>query len=145
MSGELLKEQTFKVHIARGEYGRLCLYEGKAPPRLPTLGDVGPVPARVARLVALAHHLEGLVRAGRVRDYAQAAALAGVTRARVTQIVNLLLLAPDIQEHLLGLTRPALDDEPLTEQQLRSIAMVLDWNEQRKRFALLVKSLQKGC
>lgn len=143
MSGILPGPQTFKVHLTRGENGQRTLREGEAPPGPRPLGDVGPVPARVARLVALAHHVDGLVRAGRVRDYAQAAALSGVTRARVTQIVNLLLLAPDIQEHLLSLTRPALGDEPLTEQHLRSIAMVLDWCEQRKRYAALSERIHK--
>lgn len=141
MIGKLLEERTFKVHLKRGDHGRRSLREGEGPTRSQPLGDVGPVPARVARLVALAHHVEGLVRAGRVRDYAQAAELAGVTRARVTQIVNLLLLAPDIQERLLNLTRPALGEEPLSEQDLRQIVIVMDWNEQRKQFAALEKSL----
>ena len=58
---------------------------------------------RVARLMALAIKFEGLVRAGTVHDYADLARLGGVTRARITQIMNLLLLAPDLQERLLFL------------------------------------------
>jgi len=38
---------------------------------------------------------------GEMRDYADVARLGYVTRARLTQIMNLLLLAPDIQEALL--------------------------------------------
>ena len=44
---------------------------------------------------------EGLIRCGQVRDYAHLARLGYVTRARITQIMNLLYLAPDIQEVLL--------------------------------------------
>lgn len=52
--------------------------------------------------MALAIHFEGLIRQGVVRDYADLARLGGVTRARITQIMNLLNLAPEIQEVLLA-------------------------------------------
>ena len=63
------------------------------PPRIP----------RITRLMALAIKLQNMVDCGEVRDYADLARLGYVTRARLTQIMNLLLLAPDIQEHLLSL------------------------------------------
>lgn len=53
---------------------------------------------RLARLMALAIKFDGLVRQGVVRDYADLARLGYVSRARITQIMNLLHLAPDIQE-----------------------------------------------
>ena len=53
---------------------------------------------RVARLMALAIRLKGLVRDGAIQDYAEAARMGRVTRARMTQIMKLLDLAPDIQE-----------------------------------------------
>ena len=66
-----------------------------------------PLPAgrvpRVSRLMALAIRLDPLVRSGVVADYATLARLGHVSRARVSQIMNLLLLAPDIQEALLFL------------------------------------------
>jgi hypothetical protein len=37
-----------------------------------------------------------MIERGEVRDYADLARLGYVTRARLTQIMNLLLLAPDI-------------------------------------------------
>ena len=58
---------------------------------------------RIARLMALAVRLEGLLREGVIRDYAELARLGGVTRARVTQIMKLLDLAPEIQEQILFL------------------------------------------
>jgi hypothetical protein len=59
-------------------------------------GDGG-VP-RVARLLALALRFETLIREGRVADYSALAGLGHVSRARMTQIMNLLLLAPDNPE-----------------------------------------------
>ena len=56
---------------------------------------------RVARVLALAHHWQGLIRSGAVRDQADLARLVGVSRARVTQVMRLLDLAPDIQEAVL--------------------------------------------
>jgi len=58
---------------------------------------------RISRYMALAIHFEDLIRQGVVTDYADLARLGHVTRARVTQIMNLRLLAPEIQEELLFL------------------------------------------
>jgi hypothetical protein len=54
------------------------------------------------RLMALAIHFDRLIRDGKVKDYAEVARLGGVTRARVTQVMNLLSLAPAVQEALLS-------------------------------------------
>jgi len=56
---------------------------------------------RIVHLLVLGHHFERLVRDGVVKDYAEIARLTGLGRARVTQVVNLMLLAPEIQENLL--------------------------------------------
>jgi hypothetical protein len=64
----------------------------------------GRVP-RIARLMALAIRLEEQVRTGVVGSYSELAAAGHVTRARISQIMNLVNLAPDIQEALLDLPR----------------------------------------
>jgi hypothetical protein len=76
-------------------------FEATAPRRA-TRAVSGRIP-RVARTLALAYKIDGLIRAGQLRDFADAAVALGVTRARMTQIMNLLLLAPAIQEAILGL------------------------------------------
>jgi len=86
----------------------------------------------VARLLALAHRFEKLIRDGEVRDYADLARLGHVSRARLTQIMNLLNLAPDIQEAILFLPAVEAGDDPLHERQLRPVVNVLDWGRQRK-------------
>jgi hypothetical protein len=85
---------------------------------------------RIARLMALTIRFQGLLRNGTIRDYAELARLGRVTRARVTQIMKLLYLAPDIQEQILFL--PPL--KGLNERNLRSIVSKIDWNEQRRMF-----------
>jgi hypothetical protein len=86
--------------------------------------------SRIARLMALAIRFEGLVNDGTVRDYADLARRGHVTRARMTQIMKLLHLAPDIQERLLFL--PPI--EGLNERNLRSIVCQTNWTEQRSMF-----------
>ena len=100
---------------------------------------VAPLPRvpRVTRLMALAIKFQGMIDRGEVRDYADLARLGCVTRARLTQIMNLTLLAPDIQEALLG-----EGARGVTERDLREVAAVVDWGEQRRRWgneALLTK------
>ncbi len=56
--------------------------------------------------MALAIRFKGLIRRGQVRDYAHLSRLGNVTRARITRIMNLLYLAPDIQEALLFSSPP---------------------------------------
>ena len=85
---------------------------------------------RIARLMALAIRVEGLVHDGTVQNYADVARLGRVTRARMTQIMKLLQLAPDLQEQLLFLP----DVRGLNERNLRAIVQELDWSEQRRMF-----------
>jgi hypothetical protein len=91
--------------------------------------DGVPIP-RIARLMALAIRLEGLLRDGTIRDYAELARLGRVTRARMTQIMKLLDLAPDVQEEILFL--PLI--QGLNERNLRPLANRIDWDEQRRMF-----------
>lgn len=82
--------------------------------------------------MALAIRMERLVKSGEVADYADIARLGYVTRARVTQIMNLLCLAPDIQEEILFLPLTETGRDPIREHMVRPIVTVLDWRKQRK-------------
>ena len=105
-----------------------CGKRSKAP-LLPIETTANPI-SRIARLMALAIRFEGLVREETVRDYAELARRGHITRARMTQIMKLLDLAPDIQEQLLFL--PPIPS--LNERNLRSIVSQVDWREQRRMF-----------
>jgi hypothetical protein len=103
----------------------------------------GRVP-RVARLLALAIRCEQLLKAGVIANYAELATLAHVSRARITQIMNLLLLAPNIQEALLFLPRTERGRDPIHLRQLQPLALVTDWGEQRQRWQALVSNQKPG-
>ena len=106
------------------------------PAQRPTTAAQGRVP-RVARRLALAHRIEALVRAGDLRDYADAARRLGLTRARVTQLMNLLLLAPAIQEEILDLPLVTEGRDPISERQLRPITAEPMWQRQLEMWRAL--------
>src|SRR5690606_28614948 len=93
---------TKQIHFATGGRGRRIVRDGPAPAPAPLSPDRGTVP-RLARLMALAIRMDELLAEGTVADQAELARLAHVTPARITQILNLLHLAPDIQEAVLHL------------------------------------------
>ena len=92
--------------------------------------SAGRVP-RVARLLALAHKFDGLLRRGAVANGATLARLGHVSRARITQILNLLHLAPDIQEAILYLPLTVRGRDAVRLRQLQALTQILDWSEQR--------------
>ncbi len=116
------------LHFQCGRSGRKQLEPGAASSNLPVVS--GRV-SRVSRLMALAIRFERLVRDGEVADYADLARLGYVTRARVTQIMNLMNLAPDIQEAILFLPPVENGRDAVTERDLRPIAAIPDWRKQR--------------
>jgi len=89
---------------------------------------------RVARLMALAIKFQGMVDRGEVRDYADLAQLGYVTRARLTQIMNLTLLAPDIQERLLFEADESSESCSFVERDIRRVSSVICWSNQRARY-----------
>lgn len=117
-----------QVHFGTGQHGRRRLRVGEVP--APVSVEPGRLP-RVSRLLALAHRFRDLVEGGEVRDYAEVARLAGISRARVAQVVALLHLAPDIQETVLGMPRVLEGRDPVTERDLRRITAEAEWGRQR--------------
>lgn len=117
---------TSKVHFARAAKGKVEMRT--AMKLVPT--PAGRVP-RISRLMALAIRFDGLLRRGEVKDYAELARLGHVTRARVTQIMNLLNLAPDIQETLLFLPAVEVGRDLVKEWEVRPLAKQPLWTLQR--------------
>ena len=120
-----------KIAFARGRSGRRRV---KSNPRPAAALPAGRVP-RISKLMALAIRFEGLVRDGQVSDQSELARLAHVSQPRMTQIMNLLHLAPDIQESLLFLPRVESGKAPIHERLLRPIAAEIDWGKQREMWA----------
>jgi hypothetical protein len=89
---------------------------------------------RVTRLMALAIKLQAMVDCGEVRDYADLARLGYVTRARITQLMNLLNLAPDIQEAIILAAPTTAGRDAISERGLRRLTRVVSWAGQRRRW-----------
>src|SRR5512133_4266849 len=118
VSGSLIKQKSKRVTF---------LTEAQVP----RIEPAQPVrrPAAIARMLALAHHIQRALERGLVRNRATVARRLGLTEARVTQIMNLLYLAPDIQLRVLELE--AVDGvEPTNEKAMRRAAITVRWSEQ---------------
>jgi hypothetical protein len=96
--------------------------EPELPGRLP----------RITRLMALAIRCDELLRTGKVRDLEHLATIGNVSQPRISQILSLTMLAPEIQETLLFLPRLSEGKPEISEKSLRKITMLDDWDEQRK-------------
>jgi hypothetical protein len=117
-----------QIEFHRLAKGRKQMQDAPAVPR--PVVPPGRVP-RVSRWMALAHRFEQLLREGRVANYAELARLGHVTHARISQIMNLLYLAPDLQEAILFLPRTQRGRDPVILRDLQPIAAKLAWWEQR--------------
>ena len=123
-----------KLHRAQRGHGKTFIDGPPPPPPEPVRR-----PARVAVMLALAHKIQDAIDRGVARDRAEVARRLGLTRARVTQIMDLTLLAPDIQAQLLD--AESVDGvEPIHERSVRDMLRNLTWAEQRGVWQILDKS-----
>ena len=123
---------TKKLSMGRGPRGKKVAAESVSKP-----AAVGRVP-RITKLMALAIKFDQMIRDGVVKDQAELARLGFVTRARVTQIMNLLDLAPGIQETLLFFSSPQSGKEEVTERQLRTVSSASKWTTQTATWTQLL-------
>lgn len=118
---------TQKIHFTRGKAGRRQIATKPSAIEEATPGRV----PRIAKLMALAIRLDRLIREGKVANQSSLARLAHVTQPRMTQIMNLLHLSPDIQEELLFLPLVTTGRDLIYEKMLRPVCAVVDWETQR--------------
>jgi hypothetical protein len=119
----LVTEKAFSIQRRRR-------HKAMVEPPAPVKVAPGRLP-RITRLIALAIRFEQLLRERKVASYSALAKLGHVSRARMTQIMNLLGLAPDIQEELLFLPRVERY-ERFHLRRLQPIARLLSWRQQRE-------------
>ena len=116
-----------EVYFTRGRCGHRELKTGEPPPanfeRL----------QRVTKLMALAIRFDQLIQDGVVEDQGEIARFGHVTPARLSQIMGMLSLAPDIQEAILFLPRVDEGRDRVTERDVRRVMRSLDWGVQRGR------------
>jgi DNA invertase Pin-like site-specific DNA recombinase len=103
----------------------------------PAAAQIGGRLPRITRLLALAVRFEDLLRKGTVKDYADLARLGGVSRARMTQIMQLRNLAPAIQERILLHAPVSAAGDDVHERVLRRVAACLSWRQQMRMVAKL--------
>jgi hypothetical protein len=127
-----------KFETSASSHGRKRV--GVPRPKMPSAPAKLP---HITKLMALAIRLEHLLATGQVKDQAEIARVAGITRARVTQILNLTNLAPDIQQAILDV-EPTTDHVPrFREGEVRQIAITTNWGKQRLMWKRLLKRTQK--
>lgn len=115
-----------KLHRARRAHGKAFVERPRPEPVRR--------PARVAVMLALAHKIQQAIDRGVLRDRAEVARCLGLTRARLTQLMDLTLLAPALQEQIL-FTESQDGLEPVAERRLRHIAQTSAWPGQRSALA----------
>ncbi len=125
---------TVDVQVTLKLRGRAKLPIEAAAPRM----------LRITRLMALAIKFESMVKRREVTDFADIARLGYVTRARLTQIMNLLLLAPTIQEEILQMERQPLENRAVSERNMRAVANFAEWNRQAIVWARLKTRAGRG-
>ena len=103
-----------------------------------TLAQSGRIP-RIARLVALASRMQTMIDSGQVESFQQLAELGRISQPRMTQIMSLLNLAPDIQEELLYLPEVIQGKAVIHERLLRPLTTEIDWKVQRRIWARIRK------
>jgi hypothetical protein len=117
---------TRPIHFAMKARRRRAVLATPSPP----ISLEARVP-RVARLMALAIRYDDLLRRGVVASQTDLARLCHVTQPRITQIMNLLHLAPDIQEEILNLPPALKGRDRVTERDLRPLVALASWRKQR--------------
>ena len=112
--------------VAANHVARACRPRGAKPP-------VESKTPRVTELLRKASEWRRQTETGEVRTRADIARREGITRARVTQVMGMLRLAPGIQEEILSMPNNA-HRKPVTERWFRRIAVISDHSSQLQEF-----------
>ncbi|MCY2976990.1 MAG: hypothetical protein NTW52_20235 [Planctomycetota bacterium] len=128
-----------KLEFKTGKRSAKTIVEAGTQPEQPT-----PVRLpRITKMMALAIRLDHLIKSGQVSDQAELARVGHVSRARLTQIMDLNLLAPEIQEQILTVDEYKEKLIKVPEREFRLLASALNWKEQRIRWSDLLHVAQK--
>ncbi len=128
---------TVEIHFRLHSTGRLPGGSGPSDAQRPGNGRL----PRVTQVMALAVQFQDMIQRGEARDYADLARLGCLTRERMSQIMELVWLAPDIQQEILEFPPTGAPHSPISEVAVRKIADHLSWAEQRVHW----RKLQEGA
>ena len=87
--------------------------------------------------LVLAYQIQELFEKEKAKNLGQVAQWLHMTHARISQIMNLLFLAPDIQEEILFSGREKISQ--ITEHKIRKIPMEVNWTKQREMWNEICK------
>jgi hypothetical protein len=146
------REQTVEIALGpkgafeNGNVGRLTrrvpadqVISAIPPPRGKPKPPKAPRTPRVVELLRKALEWQALLASGEALNKSDIARREGITRARVTQVMGLLRLAPEIQQHILSMP-DAVRRPAITERALRPIAQIGNPVQQIASFQSLVTS-----
>ncbi len=131
---------THKLEFKSGKRTAKTIAQAGTQPEQPTPGRI----PRITKMMALAIRLDHLIKSGQVTDQAELARVGQVSRARLTQIMDLNLLAPDIQEEILYLNDACQCCAFPIEHSVRKIVKLVDWVKQRHDWRLRVNLKDKS-
>ena len=129
---------THKLEFKSGKRTAKTIVEAGTQPEQPTPGRI----PRITKMMALAIRLDHLINSGQVTDQAELARVGHVSRARLTQFLDLTLLAPDIQEEILDLENFRGTKRSPLEIDIREIAASHCWRTQRCRWRKIIDALR---
>lgn len=140
------REQTIEIAVGpkgafeNGNIGALTrrvpterVVRALPPLRRTTKPPREPRTPRVVELLHKAIEWQALLECGKTASQAEIARQEGITRARVTQVLGLLHLAPEIQEKILA-SPGTITCPPVTERMLRPIGAIKDHRDQLQEF-----------
>ena len=133
---ELLPQEQNGSGVAAESYREAKPIQSRRRPETAVAQATERVP-RITRLLALALKFEEMIRSGVVGNYTVMAELGQVSRSRVSQVTNLLNLAPDIQEEILFLRPEEAERLHTSELSVRKLSGILEWGEQRAHWRRL--------
>jgi len=122
------------ITLTKSNKGRNRLQAGDAVVPLRPRGSI----PRIARLMALAIKYQGMLDRGEVSGVTELARLCHVTQPRMSQILNLNLLSPSVQEKILFLPEQTEGKPTIHERALRMACTVIDWESQSRILAKIL-------
>ena len=99
-------------------------------------------PSRLCQSLTLSHQLEDLFQTGKAKSFRQASEWLNLTPARLSQILSMKLLSPVIQEKIMFADPKEIDH--ITENDLREVAVKMDWEEQQREWKKLLSKTSKA-
>jgi hypothetical protein len=145
------REQTVEIALGpkgafeNGNVGRLTrrvpadqVISAIPPPRGKPKPPKAPRTPRVVELLRKAIEWQALLASGEAPNKSDIARREGITRARVTKVMGLFRLAPEIQQHILSMP-DAVRRPAITERALRPIAQ-LEGRQQEDAFQAMLRS-----